>query len=123
MLERFYVPTGDLVRVSEQALRTTVAAIFEGVGVPPEDAAEGAEVLVASDLRGVESHGVSNMLRNYVHVVPQRAAQPDARMEDPVRETPATAHHRRRPWTRRDPGAAERCGWRSRRRARLASVS
>ena len=90
MLERFYVPTGDLVRVSEQALRTTVAAIFEGVGVPPEDAAEGAEVLVASDLRGVESHGVSNMLRNYVLWFGSGRLNPTPAWKI-QRETPATA--------------------------------
>jgi len=31
-----------------------------------EDAAEGADVLTMTDLRGVETHGVSNMLRAYV---------------------------------------------------------
>lgn len=54
------------VRVTEAALRRVVAAIFEKLGVSPADAAEGADVLVMTDLRGVESHGVSNMLRNYV---------------------------------------------------------
>ena len=52
--------------VTESALRTTVKAIFEKLGLSPTDAAEGADVLVMSDLRGVESHGVSNMLRKYV---------------------------------------------------------
>ena len=66
MLERFHVPAHDEVRVSARALRETVTRLFEAVGVPPDDAAEGADVLVSTDLRGVESHGVSNMLRHYL---------------------------------------------------------
>ena len=66
ILERFKVPAKDHVRVSEAALRRTVTQIFEKLGVSPEDAAEGADVLTMTDLRGVETHGVSNMLRMYV---------------------------------------------------------
>jgi LDH2 family malate/lactate/ureidoglycolate dehydrogenase len=67
MLERFKVPEQDQVRVSDVALRKTVADLFVAVGVAPEAAAEGADVLVATDLRGVETHGVSNMLRAYLN--------------------------------------------------------
>ncbi len=66
ILDQFKVPKEDEVRVSEAALRQTVTAIFEQLGVTPEDAAEGADVLVMTDLRAVETHGVSNMLRVYV---------------------------------------------------------
>jgi L-2-hydroxycarboxylate dehydrogenase (NAD+) len=66
ILERFKVPARDQVLVSETALRRTVTHIFEKLGVSPEDAAEGADVLTLTDLRGVETHGVSNMLRAYV---------------------------------------------------------
>jgi L-2-hydroxycarboxylate dehydrogenase (NAD+) len=66
MLERFHVSPEDEVRVTEAALRGTVTAIFERLGVPPDDAADGADVLVMADLRGVETHGVSNMMRTYV---------------------------------------------------------
>ena len=67
MLERFKVPKEDVVRVPERSLRTTVEAVFEKMGVPSDEAAEGADVLVMADLRGVETHGVSNMLRYYVN--------------------------------------------------------
>ena len=63
MLERFKVPKADAVRVPESSLRETVAAIFEKMGVTAGDSAIGADVLVTADLRGVETHGVSNMLR------------------------------------------------------------
>lgn len=56
----------DTVRVTEAALRRTVSSILEKVGISPEDAVEAADVLVMSDLRGIESHGVSNMLQLYV---------------------------------------------------------
>ena len=62
MLDRFKVPFEDAVRVPAYSLRETVASIFEKMGVEPEDAALGADVLVATDLRGVETHGVSNQL-------------------------------------------------------------
>ncbi|MEZ4571129.1 MAG: Ldh family oxidoreductase [Thermomicrobiales bacterium] len=66
MLERFHVPESDQIRVPVQSLRQTVERIFEAVGVPEEDARQAADVLVYADLRGVETHGVSNMLRVYV---------------------------------------------------------
>jgi LDH2 family malate/lactate/ureidoglycolate dehydrogenase len=66
ILDRFKVPKGEEVHVSEEALRRTVTAIFEKVGVSREDAAEAADVLTMTDLRAVETHGVSNMLRVYV---------------------------------------------------------
>ena len=66
ILERFKVPAKDQVFVSEGALRLTVSQIFEKLGVTAEDAAEAADVLTMTDLRGVETHGVSNMLRAYV---------------------------------------------------------
>ena len=90
MLERFKVPLQDQVRVPHESLRETVTSIFEKMGVSPEDAAEGADVLVSTDLRGVETHGVSNMLRRYVRQYNDGTlnARPDWRV---VRESPATA--------------------------------
>ena len=66
MLERFKVPLEDQVRVPVESLRETVTAVLAGMGVPAEDAAQGADTLVMTDVRGVETHGVSNMLRAYV---------------------------------------------------------
>jgi LDH2 family malate/lactate/ureidoglycolate dehydrogenase len=66
VLEVFHVKEEDSVRVPHDALRETVAALFEKVGVSAEDASIGADVLVSADLRGVDSHGVSNMMRSYI---------------------------------------------------------
>ena len=90
ILERFKVPVKDQVFVSEAALRRTVTQIFEKLGLTPEDAAEGADVLTMTDLRGVETHGVSNMLRAYVR--DYKAGKLDPRPGwRVVRESPGTA--------------------------------
>src|SRR5262245_58784914 len=90
ILERFKVPEHDQVLVSEAALRRTVTQIFEKLGVSPDDAAEGADVLTMTDLRGVETHGVSNMLRMYVR--DYKAGKLDPRPGwRVVRESPGTA--------------------------------
>ena len=90
MLDRFKVPLADQVHVSEAALRQTVAAIFEKCNLTPEDAAIGADVLVTTDLRGVESHGVSNMLRSYVQSYQNGNYNPRPNWRI-VRESPSTA--------------------------------
>src|SRR6266516_1026724 len=90
ILERFKVPEKDQVLVDDAALRRTVTQIFEKLGVGPDDAAEAGEVLTMTDLRGVETHGVSNMLRAYVrdYKAGKRDPRPGWRM---VRESPGTA--------------------------------
>ena len=90
MLDRFKVPPEDQVHVSDAELRKTVAAVFEKCNLTPEDAAIGADVLVATDLRGVESHGVSNMLRSYVQSYQQGSYNPRPNWRI-VRESPSTA--------------------------------
>jgi LDH2 family malate/lactate/ureidoglycolate dehydrogenase len=90
ILERFKVPQKDQVFVSEAAVRRTVTQIFEKMGLTPDDAAEGADVLTMTDLRGVETHGVSNMLRAYVR--DYKAGKLDPRPGwRVVRESPGTA--------------------------------
>ena len=90
MLERFKVPLEDEVRVDHESLQETVVAIFEKMGVEHDDAVEGANCLVSTDLRGVETHGVSNMLRIYVDMFNkgQLSARPDWKI---VKEFPGTA--------------------------------
>ena len=90
ILERFKVPPKDQVLVSETALRQTVTQIFEKLGVGPEDAAEGADVLTMTDLRGVETHGVSNMLRMYVRDYKAGKLDPSPGWRV-LRESPGTA--------------------------------
>ena len=90
MLERFKVPEKDQVLVKEAPLRRTVTQIFEKLGVSAEDAADAADVLTMADVRGVETHGVSNMLRAYVrdYKAGKLDPKPGWNIE---RQTPATA--------------------------------
>lgn len=90
MLERFKVPMSDQVHVSDAALRSTVHAIFAKMGVSEEDAAIAADVLVTTDLRGVDTHGVSNMLRVYVQNYRKGDINPRAQLKI-VREAPSAA--------------------------------
>src|SRR4029434_10662038 len=90
ILERFKVPVKDQVFVSEAALRRTVTQIFEKLGLTPQDAAEGADVLTMTDLRGVETHGVSNMLRMYVRDYKAGKLDPKPGWKI-VRQSPGTA--------------------------------
>lgn len=66
MSERFKIKEEDLLRVKETDLRETTERIFAGMGVSRDDSRLAADVLLLADLRGVESHGVSNMLRKYI---------------------------------------------------------
>jgi LDH2 family malate/lactate/ureidoglycolate dehydrogenase len=83
------VITSEYRLATEPGLRTFVATVLEKVGVPAEDAATVADVLVAADLRGVESHGVARLESYYVSRI--RAGQLDPKPElATVRETPAS---------------------------------
>ena len=75
------------IRVAPEPLRATSAAIFRELGLTDDHAADAADVLVATDLRGIESHGV-NMLRGYLQQFRDGLLnpRPDWRI---VREAPA----------------------------------
>ena len=90
MLDRLKPHGEDLVKVPEPALRETVEAIFEKMEVPKDDCRLAADVLVTADLRGVESHGVSNMLRSYVRGFQQKQIKSNPEWKI-IREAPATA--------------------------------
>lgn len=77
-------------RYDPAELRKCVAAILERVGLAHEDADLAADVLVAADLRGVETHGVSNMLRRYLDWIGRGHVKARATMRV-IREAPAVA--------------------------------
>lgn len=64
--DRFTVPEHLAVRVPEGNMRRTVGAIFGAVGLSGPDAAQAADTLLYADLRGIDSHGVSNMFPIYM---------------------------------------------------------
>lgn len=90
MVDAFKVPEGDAIRVAEGSLRTSTAALIAKMGVPLVDAELAADVLVTADLRGVDSHGVSNELRVYLqrYADGTQNARPQWKV---LRERPATA--------------------------------
>ena len=50
MVEAFKLPERDAARVAEAPLRAAVTALIETAGVPPDDAALAADVLLSADL-------------------------------------------------------------------------
>ncbi len=90
MLEQFKVSHDDAEFVQGDDLKKTAAGIFEKMGVEPGDAQLGADVLVLADLRGVDSHGVSNMLKSYITGYQEGSINPRPNWKV-VRETPSTA--------------------------------
>lgn len=91
MLEQFKVKPEDAVRVREEDLRETVEAIFKKMGLDGKDSALGADVLLKADMRGVDTHGVSNILRGYVTGYGNGEINPYPEWII-TRETPSTAN-------------------------------
>jgi L-2-hydroxycarboxylate dehydrogenase (NAD+) len=70
-------------------------AVYEGLGTPPEDAHICADVLIASDLRGIESHGIGRLKYYYDRI--RAGVQTTMTEVEVVKETETTAlldgHH------------------------------
>jgi LDH2 family malate/lactate/ureidoglycolate dehydrogenase len=66
LLRRFAVSDDIAVRVAPDDMRVTVRNLFCALGMSNADAGKCADVLVYADVRGIDSHGVSNMTRTYV---------------------------------------------------------
>ncbi|MDA1278560.1 MAG: Ldh family oxidoreductase [Chloroflexi bacterium] len=90
MLKHFLVPEKDRVLVSEEKARAGTQAVFEKMGLPADEAASCADVLITSDLRGCESHGISNMLRAYINSYGKADYNPRPEVKT-VRESSVTA--------------------------------
>ena len=69
MLEQFHVPSDEEVRIDPEAMRQTVHEIFVSLGMSYEHAKQSTDVLLYADTRGIDSHGVSNMLRRYIEQI------------------------------------------------------
>jgi LDH2 family malate/lactate/ureidoglycolate dehydrogenase len=80
----------DTIRVSEGNLRETAISLFEKMGVPKDDCRLAADAMVTADLRGVSSHGVSNILQKYVLAYQKGLNNPRPQMRI-LRQSPATA--------------------------------
>ena len=74
---------------SAAALRDFIKNTFKAFKVPEADAAQAADVLVSSDLRGIDSHGVAR-LRKYVEMMDEGHINPRPNVRI-VRERMSTA--------------------------------
>jgi L-2-hydroxycarboxylate dehydrogenase (NAD+) len=57
--------SNDVIYVPADTLHGFMIDVFTGLGVPPDDARICADVLIRSDLRGIESHGVGRLKMYY----------------------------------------------------------
>ncbi len=78
------------VIVDWETINHFVIDAFVGVGVPREDAVICADVLLESDRRGIESHGVNRFKPIYIDRIIAGIQQPVTKFEI-IRETPTTA--------------------------------
>jgi len=77
------------LRFSAEYLREFTIGVFRACGMPATDSAQAAEVLSASDVRGIESHGVAR-LHAYVRLFDEGLMNPRPQVTV-VRESPSTA--------------------------------
>lgn len=79
---------GDEARVDHETLREWVVQVLMTCQYSRDDAAIIADVLVESDLRGIDSHGVPRLARLYVNRLDAGVIDPNAQLRV-VRETAA----------------------------------
>jgi L-2-hydroxycarboxylate dehydrogenase (NAD+) len=86
----------DLCWMPFDALARFVRDVFVGVGVPPEDAAICADVLITADKRGIDSHGIGRLKHIYYDRIRDGIQFPVTHFEI-LREGPTSAvvdgHH------------------------------
>lgn len=78
------------VRVAPDVLAATAVDLFIDAGLSTDDARLAVDVLLTANLRGVDTHGVANMLPGYLSALRDGRARADADIAV-VRETPGTA--------------------------------
>ncbi len=85
----------ELTHVAVQHIENFMMDVFKGLGVPENDARICTDVLIASDLRGIESHGVGRLKYYYDRI--QAGVQLVKTEMEIVKETETTAvvdgHH------------------------------
>jgi len=80
---------GTTVFIPVDTLQAFMVDVFTGVGVPKDDAQIATEVLLASDLWGIESHGVGRLKLYYDRI--RRGLQSPVTQPLVVKDTPTTA--------------------------------
>ena len=75
--------------LTKESLEDFIIEVFKKLGVPSPDAKITADILVAADLKGFTSHGISR-LKRYVEGIETGAIEPVAKIRV-VKETPVSA--------------------------------
>ncbi len=78
----------NTIRIAAEPLKKFATDILTAAGMPPDDAENEAEVLVWSNLRGVDSHGVMGITR-YMKAIDTGLMNPKPKIKI-IKETPAT---------------------------------
>ncbi|AFG38880.1 Ldh family oxidoreductase [Spirochaeta africana] len=81
---------GESIRKPAGYIKDFMQQVFIGLGVPVADAEICADVLVAADLRGIDSHGINRLKPIYYDRIKAGIQYPNAPI-DIVREGPTTA--------------------------------
>ena len=89
-MKRFQVPDEIAIRVPHGDMHSAVVGIFGALGCPRDDRRRCADALLYADLRGIDSHGVSNMMPIYVAMLKQGYVNPAPKLRV-LREADATA--------------------------------
>ena len=79
----------ESVRIPVDTLQSFMLDVFLRLGVPPEDARITAEVLITSDLWGIESHGVGRLKQYYDRI--RGGLQFPVTQMQVLKDTPTTA--------------------------------
>ena len=108
MLKQFAVPEEIAVRIPGDAMHGAVHEIFTRMGMPEDDARRSTDTLLYADLRGIDSHGVSNMLRAYIAGFKSGDINPTPDWKLEARRPGSRDDRLRpRPWTHARPQAME----------------
>jgi L-2-hydroxycarboxylate dehydrogenase (NAD+) len=92
---RMEVCVPKVIHIPVDVIERFMVAVFTGLGVPEDEARISADVLITSDLRGIESHGVGRLKYYYDRITAgQHRTQTEVEI---VKETETTAlidgHH------------------------------
>ncbi len=80
----------ETIYVDFDTLERFMTDVLKGAGVPEEDAKVCAEILIAADKRGIDSHGINRLKPIYYNRIKDGILNPVTNFEI-VREAPATA--------------------------------
>lgn len=78
------------IRIQSEPLQRFVQTVFEHAGMPAEDAAVEADVLVWANLRGVDSHGILRII-SYLDNIKSGAMNPQPDIKT-IKESPALTY-------------------------------